>query len=64
MGYSKSCSKKKVYSDSSLPEEVRKVSNNQPNFTPIATWERTNKTQSYQKKRNRKDQSRNKWNKD
>ena len=45
----------------SLPQETTKNSNKQLNFTSKATREtRTNKTQSWQKERNHKDQSRNK----
>ena len=44
-----------------LYQETRKTSNKQSNLTPKATRERrTNKTQSYQKQRNHKYQSRNK----
>ena len=44
---SKSSSKREVYSDTSLPQEMRKISNKQPNLTPKATIERrTNKAQS------------------
>ena len=47
MGYSKSSSKREVYSNTILPQEIRKTSNKQPNLTPIATRERrTKKTQS------------------
>ena len=61
MGYSKSSSKREFYSDTSLLQEIRKISSEQPNLTPKATRERrTNKTQSYYKERNHKDQSRNK----
>ena len=28
MGHSKSCSKREVYSNTSLPQEIRKISNN------------------------------------
>ena len=48
MGHSKisSNSKKEVYSDTSLPQETGKISNKQPNHTPIGTGKRrTNKTQ-------------------
>ena len=34
MGCSKSSSKKEVYSNTILPQEIRKTSNRQPNFTP------------------------------
>ena len=61
MGYSKSSSKREVQSYTSLPQETRKISNKQSNLTPKGTRERrTNKTQSLQKERNHKDQSRNK----
>ena len=46
MGCSKSRSKREVYTYIILPQETRKISNKQPNFTPKATRERTNKTQS------------------
>ena len=37
MGYSKSSSKREVYSNKILPQETRKTSNRQPKFTPNAT---------------------------
>ena len=37
MGYSKSSSKKEVDSNTILPQETRKTSNRQPNFTPKTT---------------------------
>ena len=37
MGSSKNSSKRKVYSNTSLPQDTRKISNKQPNLTPIAT---------------------------
>ena len=40
MGCSKSSSKREVYSNTSLPQETRKISNKQPNFTPKAIGER------------------------
>ena len=44
---SKCSSMKEVYSNTSLPQETRKISNKQPNITPKATREiRINKTQS------------------
>ena len=47
MGYSKSSSKREVYSSTSLPQEARKISNKKSNLTPKGTRERkTNKTQS------------------
>ena len=33
-GYSKSSSKKEIYSDTDLPQETRKISNKQPNLIP------------------------------
>ena len=50
MGCSKSCSKRKVYSNTILTQETRKTSNKQPNLTPKATKERTNKTQIRRRK--------------
>ena len=45
MGCSKSSSKKEVYSNTILPQEIRKTSNRQPNFTPKTTGKiRTKKT--------------------
>ena len=50
MGGSKSNSKMEVYSDTSLPQETRKISNKQYNLTPKGTRKRrTNKTQSRRK---------------
>ena len=47
MGCSKNSSKREVYSDTSLPQEMGKFSNKQPNLTPKQTRERrTNKMQS------------------
>ena len=54
-------SKREVCSDTSLPQEIRKISNKQPNLIPKGTRERkTNKTQSQQKEGNHKGQNRNK----
>ena len=44
MGCSKSSSKGKVYSNTILPQEIRKTSNRQPNFTPKTTGKRTTTT--------------------
>ena len=44
MGCSKSSSKREVYSNTILPQETRKLSNRQPNFTPKSTGERRTKT--------------------
>ena len=47
MGCSKSSSKREVYSNMILPQEIRKISNKQPNLTPKAIRERrTKKPQS------------------
>ena len=42
IGCSKSSSKRKVYSYTILPQETRKTSNKQPNFTPKTTGKRKN----------------------
>ena len=56
MGCSKSSSKREIYSNTSLPQETRKISNEQPNFIPKATKERRSiKTQNQQKEKNQKD---------
>ena len=44
MGCSKSSLKREVYSNTILPQETRKTSNRQPNFTPKAIGKRTKKT--------------------
>jgi len=47
MGCSKSSSKREVYSNTILPQEIRKTSNIQPNFTPkTAGKRRTRKPQN------------------
>ena len=43
MGCSKSSSKREVYSNTILPQETRKISNRQPNFTPKTTGKRRTK---------------------
>ena len=43
MGCSKSSSKREVYSNTILPQETRKTSNRQANFTPKATGKRRTK---------------------
>ena len=43
MGCSKSSSKLEVYSNTILPQEIRKTSNRQPNFTPKITGKRRTK---------------------
>ena len=46
-GFGKSSSKIKVYSDTSLPQETRKISNKWSNFTPKGTKKvDNNKSQS------------------
>ena len=53
MGCIKSSSKKKVYSNTILPQEIRKTSNRQPNFIPKTTGKRgttTTKTKTKWKK--------------
>ena len=43
-GYSKSSSKKEIYSNTILPQQISGISNRQPNLTPKATsGRRTNK---------------------
>ena len=42
-GCSKSSSKREVYSNTILPQETRKTSNRQPNFTPKTTGNRKTK---------------------
>ena len=65
MGCSNSSSKKEVYNNTNLPQEIRKISNKQLNLTPKATRERRiNKTQSQQKEGNYKNQNKNKGNRD
>ena len=60
VGFSKSISKKRISSKANLPEEIRKISNKQPNFKFKVYREKNNKTQSSQKERKHKDQSINK----
>ena len=43
MGFSKSNSKKEVFSNTILPQETRKASNRQPNFTPKTIEKRRKK---------------------
>ena len=43
MRYSKSSSKREVYSNKILPQETRETSNRQPKFTPKTTIKRTKK---------------------
>ena len=46
MRCSKSSSKREVYSNTILPQETRKTSNRQPNFTPKTAGKRTKKPQN------------------
>ena len=46
MGCGKSSSKREVYSNTILPQETRKTSNRQPNFTPKTTGKRRKKTKN------------------
>ena len=58
MGCSKSSSKREVYSNTILPQEIRKTLNRQPNFTLKATGKRqTKKPQNQQKETNHKDKT-------
>ena len=50
MGCSKSSSKLEVYSNTILPQEIRKMSNRQPNFTPKTTGKRRTKTPKIRRK--------------
>ena len=63
MGFSKSCAKREVHSNTSLPQETRETSNKQSKSTLTAARKRrtatTTKNQSYYKGINHKDQSRN-----
>ena len=43
MRFSKSSSKREVYSNTILPQETRKTLNRQPNFTPKTTGKRRKK---------------------
>ena len=52
-------SKREVYSNTVLPQEIRKTWNRQPNFTPKTTGKRTKNPKNQQKERN-KDMSRKK----
>ena len=44
MGCSESSSKREAYSNTILPQETRKTSNRQPNFTPKTTRKRRRTT--------------------
>ena len=51
MGYSKSSSKREVYSNTILPQETRKTSNKQPNSTSKTTGKRRTKKSSKVRRR-------------
>ena len=60
-GMQKSSSKREAYRSIILPQETRKTSNRQPNFTPKTTGKRRTKNpQNQWKERNHKDLRRNK----
>ena len=53
MGYSKSSSKREVYSNTILPQETRNISNTEPNVKPKAIrerWSTTKKTKVSRRK--------------
>ena len=50
MGYSKSNSKREVYSNTILPQETRKTLNRQPNFIPKTTGKRRTKPPKIRRK--------------
>ena len=65
MDISKGSSEREVYSNSGLPQEIRKISNKQSNLTPKGTRKtQPNKMQSQQKEGSNKDQRGNKLNRD
>ena len=51
MGCSKSSSKREVYSNKILPQEIRKTLNRQPNFTPKTTGKRRTKNAKISRKK-------------
>ena len=54
-GCSKSSSTREIYSNTVIPQETRKASNRQPNFTPKATGKRKTTTTTPQKISRRKE---------
>ena len=50
MGCSENSSKREVYNNTILPQETRKTSNGQPNFTPKTTVKRTKTTKISRRK--------------
>ena len=59
MGCRKSSPKREIYSNTILPQETRKTSNRQPNFTPKVPGKRITK-KNQQNERNHNDLSRSK----
>ena len=57
MGCSKSRSKTEVHSNTVLPQETRKISNRQPNFTPKLEKEEQKKPKISRRKENIKIQA-------
>ena len=51
MGCNKSSSKREVYSNTVLPQETRKISNKQPNFTPKTTGKSNKKKKLLERKK-------------
>ena len=51
MGCSKSSSKREVYSNTILPQEIRKTQNRQPYFTPKKTRKRRTKKKLVERKK-------------
>ena len=65
IGHSKTRSQREAYRNTILTQEIRKISNKEPIFTPKTTRERKKKTQNPKLVgRNLKDQSINKSNRD
>ena len=54
MGYSASSFKREVYNNTTLPQETRKTSNRQANFTPKTTGKRTTTTTTKKNKISRR----------
>ena len=51
MGYSESNSKKEVYSNAILPQEIRKTLNRQPNFIPKTTGKEEQKSPKFSRRK-------------
>ena len=64
MGHSKGSPEREIHSDTGLPKQNRKISNQQPNLTSKITRGTTNKAQSKQKEGNNQDQRRIKQHRD